>query len=133
MAERRPDLPRECGDGGFAARPGDRGNDRGLARKKLRRDQRQRAARVAGVHESGGVGPRDVRVPFRDDRDSAGGDGSRNEVKAVGLAAGNRHENIAALDRAAVGRHAGDLKIGIAGSDVAAGRQNVAKSHGGPL
>ena len=35
MAERRPDLPRECGDRSFAAGAGDGGDGRRLARKKF--------------------------------------------------------------------------------------------------
>ena len=46
MPEPLPDLPREGGDRGLAAGAGDGGDGRGLARKKSRRGQRQRAARI---------------------------------------------------------------------------------------
>ena len=56
-----------------------------------------------------------------------------DEAQAVGLAAGNRHEQVAALDRAAVRGHAADVEIGIAWLDFRVGRQNLAKLHGGSL
>ena len=56
-----------------------------------------------------------------------------DEAQAVGLAAGDRDEDVAAFDRAAVRRHPADVEIGIACLDVDVGGQNFAQLHGGSL
>ncbi len=107
MTQRLPDLPRERRDRGLAAGAGDGGDGPGLPRIKGRRRQRQRAARIGRVHErhadiSGWwLIACDGRRAFRDR--------GIDEPRAVGLAARQREEQVARLDRAAVHGKAGDF------------------------
>ena len=103
LAGRGPDLAREGGDRGLAAGAGDGRDGLRLARKESRRRERERAARIADPDEGDAVRQRRRRHPLGHDRDRAGGQRRRDEAQAVVLGAGHRHEQIARLDRAAVG------------------------------
>ena len=106
MPEPLPDLAREGGDRGLAAGAGDGGDGRGLLRIKLRRGQRQRAARIGRGHERHGQA---LRRMIAGNRDGAGRNRRIDEARAVGPAAGEREEQIARLDHAAVHGEARDV------------------------
>ena len=131
MAEPLPDLAREGGDGSLAAGAGDGGDGRGLPRIKLRRRQRQRATRIGGADKRhAAVGRRRMIARHRH---RAGCDGSVDEARAVGLAAGEREEQIARLDRAAVRGEAGHHdRFGLA-VDRGVIAEQVAESHDLPV
>jgi hypothetical protein len=95
------------------------------------RHQRDRATAIANAHRGNPPGQCGVQPALRDHGDGAGGDRRRDEFKTVGLTASNRHEHVAALDRAAVRRHASDLDRAGASLDLGVGGQNVGKLHQG--
>ncbi len=95
-----------------------------LARIELGGDERERAAGIADPHESDALGYRRIGPPLRQDRDGAGGNRRSDEIEAVGLAAFDGHENIAAFDRARVGRHAVHVEIGGGRLDFSVGRMS---------
>ena len=131
MTEPLPDLPRKGGDRGLAAGAGDRGDRRGLPRIKSRRGQRQRAARIRRDHERNAAIAR--RRMIARDRDRAGCDRGIDKARAVGLAAGERKEQIARLHRAAVhgkARHHGLVRPRVDRGVIA---EQVAQSHGLPV
>ena len=111
-AERGPDLAREGGDRGLSAGAGDGRDHLRLARKELRRRQRQRAARIADPDEGDAFGQRHRRHPLRHDGRGAGRQRLADEAQPVVLGAGHRHEQVARLDGAAVRADAGDLERG---------------------
>src|SRR6185312_3177514 len=105
MAQPLPDLAGESGNRGLAAGAGDGGDRCRLPRKKFRRRQRQRTARIWGQDKR----HRDARWRMiAGDRDRARSDRRLDEARAIGLAAGQRKEEIAPLHRAAVDRKPGN-------------------------
>ena len=71
-----------------------------------------------------------MRRPFSDDRDCARGDSRRDELQAIGFAAGDGDEGVAGFDRAAVRRHPTDVETGKVRVEFRIRRQNFAKLHG---
>ena len=130
-AQRGPNLPRECRDRRFPACSGDGGDDARLARKKLSRHLRGGAPAVFDPHDSNSTGRRRGLAGLRDDRDGAGSNRRCNKFGTVRLAAGNRHEHVAAFDRAAVRRQTANLERGGPGLDLGISGQNVGKLHQG--
>jgi hypothetical protein len=105
-----PDLAREGGDRGLAARSGDRGNGLGLAAEDARRSDRQRPARIADANEGRSLRQRQGRHLLRHDRNRAGLDRLLDEAQPVRLRARDRHEQVAGLDLAAVGGDAAHVE-----------------------
>ena len=131
MAECRPDLPRERGDGGLAARAGDGGDGLRLARKKSGRHQRQRAPGIADAHKSipagsGASGRRCARMAAAPAA-IAGPTNFRPSVLPPSMAT--------KMSPLLTARESADTPLtsrsGLPVSIVASG-QNFAKLHGGP-
>jgi hypothetical protein len=80
----------------------------------LAANQRQRAPDIADAHESHICRITAHPAAARQDGACAGGDRRADEAQAIGLAAGNSHEQVAAFDGAAVRGHAADVEIGMA-------------------
>ena len=133
IAERCPDLACERSNRRFPAGTGDGGDGRRLPHVKLGGDERQGTSGIAGPHESDAPGHRRAGPALCHNRDGTGSNRRSDEFEPVGLAAFDRHENVARLDRARVGRHSADVEIGNGRLDFGVGRKNVAKLHGGSL
>ena len=103
-ADRRPDLADERGDRGLAAGAGDRDDRLGLARIKPGRSPRQGQARVDDMHERCAFGR---RPSLGDDRARPALKRVRNVSQSVVPRPGEREEDVAGLDLAAVEGHAG--------------------------
>lgn len=107
MTEPLPDLAGEGGNRGLAAGAGHCGDHWRLPRIKFCRGQRQRAARIRRHDEGHATIARGGMVAR--DRNGSGGNRCIDESGAIGLAAGQREEQIARLYRPAVHREALDL------------------------
>ena len=126
MTQPRPDLAREGRDRGLAAGAGDGGDGRGLARKELRRGERQRMAHIGDLDEGDMIGQRVRRCALRHHGAGAGRERLGQEGEPVGLGAWHRREQEVGLHRAAVGRNPMDIEgaeprfeAGIAGQEFA--------------
>ena len=122
-----PDLAREGGNRGFSTGAGHRRNDRRLAREKFRGGERQRTARIGRDNERHATTV--LRRMVARDGNGARGNRGIDEARAVGPGAGQREEQIARLDRAAVDRealHHDCLRLRIDRGVIA---EEVAKSH----
>src|SRR4051794_28011877 len=131
MSELLPYLAREGCDRSLAAGAGHRCNGLWLLRIKPRRGQRHRAARI---------GRDDDRHAafagwclFAGDRDCTGSNGGIDEARTIGLAAGDRKEQIAGLHRAAVHCEATHLDRIRLRFDRSVITEEIAKSHGLPV
>ena len=101
MAELRPDLLTECGDGCFAACARNSDDRSWLAGMEARCGKREGAADVADENE-GGVSAGFCRLAFGDDRGGPFGDGLVDKSGSIRLDTGNREKDPARLDPAAV-------------------------------
>ena len=128
-----PDLARERRHRSLAAGAGHGSNGSRLTRVELGRDQRQCTAGIGNADESGAAGERRVRGTLGHNRYCSSRDCRVDKAQAVGLAAGNGDEQIAAFDSPAVSGHAADLKLGMARVRFRVRRQYLAKLHGGSV
>ena len=132
MARLFPDLAREGSNGGLAAGAGDGDHGFGLAREDMRGEPRQREPRILDEEYL-----RRRRV----DRSTLRGDDGRGTAprsiggvgRAVGLAAGDRHEDHAGHDLARIGSHPGDLGRGGTAAFGAEQTGEIVELHTGPV